>query len=569
MDQLSANPHAPSAIRRLGASVARQTRTAGRALARPSLRTLLITYFVHICARKGSRVAIVIFAFDAGGVRPAAVIAAAQTLTAAVVAPVAAGIGDRLRPTTAWSLGFAAQGVGLVATGLAMVLGASLPVVGVLAALTGATFSLTRPVLLTLLPDVAEHPDELTLGNAATAWVDGAASFVGPLLAAALVLISSGATLLAFGAGCVAATALGLRIPLQRLVPPPPVYRTRDLLLDGARELQRDPDAARLTGLVTLQYMVVGLLDVLIVVLVVDVLGRASTTATLMAAAIGLGSAAGGAGSILMTGRQGMRKELIAGALITGLPVVALGIAGSLGPAAALLVVYGVGKSLVTVASQTLLQRSVRDDVTARVFGVNEGLIQLGMAIGSLLGPLLVLALGAHAAFAIAGALMPLAALLIMGSLRRLDARSVVPAPIYDKLRAIPFLTPLPLRTLEQLARTSGRMLAEAGSTIVEQGDEGHQYFVVADGRLDVVVDGRRVRRLETGDGFGEIALLRDTPRTASVVADTPCDLVTIERAAFRSAILGVPTSADRASDHVTGWLESDARRAANRSVGS
>jgi Cyclic nucleotide-binding domain len=223
----------------------------------------------------------------------------------------------------------------------------------------------------------------------------------------------------------------------------------------------------------------------------------------------------------------------------------------------------------VSVASQTLLQRSVRDDVTARVFGVNEGFIQLGMAAGSLLGPLLVGVLGAHAAFAIAGALMPLAAVLMTASLRRLDARSVVPAPIYDKLRAIPFLTPLPLRTVEQLARTSGRLLVEPGTTVVRQGDEGHQYFVVGDGRLDVVVDGDRIRRLETGDGFGEIALLRDTPRTASVIADTACDLVTIERAAFRSAILGVPTSADRASEHVTGWLESDARRTANRTAGS
>ena len=111
-----------------------------------------------------------------------------------------------------------------------------------------------------------------------------------------------------------------------------------------------------------------------------------SAYAGLLAAAIGLGSMLGGLGSVVLAGRSRLGPSVLVGAAVSGIPIVILGIGPRLAVAAVVLVGYGVGKSIVTVATQTLLHRTVSDTVAARVFGVQEGVIQAGMAAGALLG---------------------------------------------------------------------------------------------------------------------------------------------------------------------------------------
>ena len=107
---------------------------------------------------------------------------------------------------------------------------------------------------------------------------------------------------------------------------------------------------------------------------------RESASVGILAAAIGVGSTAGAFGSIVLSGRPRLGHAILVGAFITGVPVLLLGLGPALLVSAALLAGYGVGKSVVTVAEQTLLQRTVSDDVTTRVFGIQEGLVQAATA---------------------------------------------------------------------------------------------------------------------------------------------------------------------------------------------
>ena len=549
------------AIRRAASGARRQARYARGSLAHAGLRRLLFGYFGYCLARKASRVAIVVYSFDAQGVRGAALIAVIQLIPAALVAPFGSAFAERIDPARALALGYLVQAVSLMATGLAMLLGAPLPWVAICATGAACAFALTRPVYLAMLPDVVDYPDELALGNAGSVWVDGVASVVGPLLAGlGLAVVGAGPVLGALGVVCLVSAAASLRVHARRRQL---AGRTslRDLVGGGMTALRDDHDVATLAILTAMQYTVVGLLDVLLVLLVSDVMHRDSASVGILAAAIGVGSTLGAFGSIVLSGRPQLGHAILVGAFITGLPVIVLGLGPALLVSAALLAGYGVGKSVVTVAEQTLLQRTVSDDVTTRVFGIQEGLVQAATAAGAALGPLLVLLVGPRGALVVAGVLLPIATILARPSLARLDARAVVPGPVFALLRMVPFMAGLPLRTVEQMARNAEVVSVPAGSVVIEQGEVGDRYYVIEAGAAEVVIDGQRAAELREGAGFGEIALLRDIPRTATIVATSPLQLVAVDRESFLTAVTGVPRAHEAAHRLADEHLDADARR--------
>jgi CRP-like cAMP-binding protein len=108
-------------------------------------------------------------------------------------------------------------------------------------------------------------------------------------------------------------------------------------------------------------------------------------------------------------------------------------------------------------------------------------------------------------------------------------------------LRGVPLLAVLPEPVLERLARESATASFPAGSTIIREGDAGDRFYVVSSGTVAILG-----RELRSGEAFGEIALLRDVPRTASALAATDVSLVTLERAPFVAAVTGhAPSTAE------------------------
>jgi hypothetical protein len=189
--------------------------------------------------------------------------------------------------------------------------------------------------------------------------------------------------------------------------------------------------------------------------------------------------------------------------------------------------------------------------VLARVFGVIESLALVTVALGSLLAPILVDAFGVRTALIATGAVLPVLAVLTWRRLVAIDEAAAVPTRELELLRALPMFAPLSPPTLEYLAGRLRPRSAAAGQTIFREGDPGDDFYVIADGRVEVSIDGRAARELGPGDYFGEIALLRAVPRTATVAAASDVELYALDGDQFVAAVTGHAESAAAADSVV------------------
>ena len=441
-------------------------------------------------------------------------------------------------------MGYLIQGVASGVTAWALAAGAPTPVIYACAAVATAAITLTRPVHLAVLPELAESPRQLTAANTLSSTIEGLSVFAGPLIAGALLQVSG--TWAVFAAAAVGLTAAGaLLLAVQARGQFPTEDRNRlSGALEGFRELRRRPGARLLLGFVAGQTAVIGALDVLTVVLAFSVLAMGPSGPGFLSAAVGIGGLVGAAATVTLIGRDRLSSPFFLGVLGVGVPIALMALVP--GPAAALVLLSfsGVGRSFFDVAARTLLQRSVDGDVLARVFGVQEGLNMAAFVVGSVVAPVLVAVLGERAAFAAVGLTLPLIAVLAVQRIRRVDRDAVtVPPEDLELLRHTPVFGPLGPVALERLGRGLIAQKVPEGTVVIREGDPGDRFYVIADGAVAVTKEGQPVATLGAGESFGEIALLMDVPRTATVTATTPCDLRALERGLFLSALTGSPTS--------------------------
>jgi hypothetical protein len=521
----------------------------GRALRKPRLRRVLGAYLGFIVCDHAHWIAILVWAYDLGGVRGAGAMAIAQLVPAMLLAsPVAALLG-RVPRTRALTLGYLAQAVTLVAVGAAITVGVSVPVVVAASVPMAVAITLTRPVHHATLPEISETTGDLTASNAASGTVEAAATLLGPL-ACALLIGHVGPGGVIVGAGAVAAVGATLTATLVRegRTPPGPtvpVLRVGETL----RAVVADPAARTLVGLTAALYVLVGMIDILIVVLAIDLLGMGDSGPGVLTAMIGLGALLGASLTFVLVGRDRLAPLLVTAGVVTGASFAFAGAARSVTVAAALVALTGAGRLFFDVTTRTFEQRLLPDRLLVALFGVQEAVIMAGMAVGAVLAPLLVALLGARGAFA-GAVLLPLLALLAWPRLRRYDASTAVPLDVLALLHRVPILTVLSPRVVERLASESVPLSVPAGRAVVTEGDEGDQFYVVAHGRLEVTHGSDVVRELGEGGWFGELALLRAVPRTATVTAVTDVSLYGLGRDAFLSAVAGVPRAVDLAADH-------------------
>jgi MFS family permease len=290
-------------------------------------------------------------------------------------------------------------------------------------------------------------------------------------------------------------------------------------------------------GVLGASTLVEGAVDVLVVLVALQLLGLGAAGVGWLNSAWGLGGVAGGAVAVLVLGRGRNARGLLLAALLIGAPLSLLGVLPRTPVALAGLVVLGVGYAVLEVAGLTLVQRLASDAVLARAFGVVEGTYWLTTGLGSLLAPALVATAGLRAALLAAGAALPVVVLARWRAIAVLEARAPVPEREYALLRGLAMFAPLPVARVEDLARHMVAVQAPAGADIVREGAAGDRFYVIAAGEVEVTERGR-LRRVEgPGDCFGEIALLRDVPRTATVTARTDVELLALDRAAFLAAL--------------------------------
>jgi MFS family permease len=420
-------------------------------------------------------------------------------------------------------------------------------VVYALASLVGVAATPFRPAEAALIPSLSRTPEELTAANVTASSIESVGIFGGPAIGGLLLVASGPGTVFVVTAAALLWSAFLIsRIkPVAKVEAAAPRERVpmREELLAGFRTVVQERRTRLLVGLFGAQTFVDGMLNVLIVVVALELLDTGQAGVGFLNSAVGVGGLLGAVAAAALVGRRRLAADFGVGIFIWGLPIALVAVWPNAVFALVLLAIVGIGNTLVDVSGMTLLQRSAPDDVLARVFGVLESLLLVMPALGAVIAPLLLNWLGTRGALIAAGALLPLLVVPAWPALNAIDHAARIPGEQLELLRRNPIFAPLPEATLEQLALALEEVRAPAGDEIVRQGETGDRFYLIGEGSADVVVDGRQVQTLGAGEGFGEIALLRDVPRTATVKARTDAVLYALDRSEFIPAVTGFAPS--------------------------
>jgi Cyclic nucleotide-binding domain/Major Facilitator Superfamily len=313
--------------------------------------------------------------------------------------------------------------------------------------------------------------------------------------------------------------------------------------VEGFRALARYRDAGLLIGLALAQSLTQGFLYVFVVVLALEQLGMGAAGVGLLVAALGAGAVASSLGaSAFVTGRRLAVLEGI-GVILWGLPLTLSGALPYEPVVLGLMCVIGVGNALVDIGLHTLPARLVPEELLARVFGVKASLTALSIAIGSIITPFAIDLLGIRGALTLLGLAAPALAALAWRRLQAIDAKIAHRDDEIAVLNRIAMFRPLPMPAIDELASQVDKVEVAAGQEVFHQGDHGDRFYVIEDGEAEVFGDGRLIRTLRSGEGFGEIALLHDMLRTTTIRARTPLRLFTLDRRHFLSAVTDYESS--------------------------
>lgn len=495
-----------------------------------------------------------VYAYQEGGAGAVGVAAFSRMVPAGLAAPFAGVVVDRRSRRDVLIAITIGRSLVLAGIAAAVAAGAPLAVVLGLAALFTVLATAHRPAQAALLPALASTPRQLAASNAIWTAVDSAGFLTGALLGGILVGATSLETAFAVGALLFAVAAWPLaRMPRDEV----PDYRSQaddegalDELVSGFRLVSRDRSLRLLVGVLAASTLVEGAVDVLVVLVAIELLDLGGPGVGWLNSAWGVGGLVGGAAAISLLGRGRLAAGLAAGCLLVGVPLMVVTALPEAGVAVLMLGILGVGYSLIETAGLTLLQRLSSDDVLGRAFAVVESSYWLTTGIGAVAAPGLVALLGVRGALLALGACLPVLAALRWAALARFEGGAAVPERAFALLRSLSLFAPLPLGTIENVARRLTEMVVRAGDEIVREGEPGGRLYVIAEGEFDVTCKRGAFPSLRDGDLFGEIALLRNVPRTATVTARTDGLLYALDRTAFLAAV-GSHRYASRTADSI------------------
>jgi MFS family permease len=521
----------------------------------PALRRLQLAWTGSILGSWAYLVALGVYAYDQGGATAVGLVGVIRLIPAAIAAPFTASLADRFPRVGVMVASDLVRCVLMLAAAATIAADGPAPVVYAIVALSTVATTVFRPAQSALLPALVRSPAELTAVNVASSTLESVGTFLGPALGGLLLALTSPEVVFAANAGTFLWSAL-LVVALRRFEPPrEPRSATdddtgeRDGVLAGVATIVHEPTLRTLVGLYGAQTLVAGAMNVLVVVTSFELLDLDEAGVGLLYAAVGVGGLLGGFVALLLASTGRLARDFAIGlalfglplALIGGLPIAVVAVAG--------LAILGIGNSMVDVTALTIMQRAVPDAVLGRALGALEGLLLATLGLGALAAPALIALVGPEAALVATGLLLPLLALLARPRLRALDRTTSAPDAT-ALLRAVPMLAALPEAVLERLAREAVPAAFPAGHVILREGEPGDRFYVVEKGQVSILG-----RTFGPGEGFGEIALLRDVPRTATVMAVTDVELVALEREPFVAAVTGHAPAAAAADTLVSSRL--------------
>ena len=504
----------------------------------PSLRRLQLATIGSILGTFAYFVALGVYAFAHGGTGAVALVSVLQMIPAGALAPFVATLADRLPRRLVMVVSDLVRAALMAAAAGVIATGGPAWIVYALVTATSIAGTAFSPAKAALLPLLARTPAELSAANAASTTIVGAGGFIGPALGGFLLAATNAEVVFAVNAlSFLWSAALVLSLRVERQEPEPAEERHEAsgeagvrALTAGLRVIARSRDLTLLVALFTAQTLVAGALEVLVVVTALKLLHGGPTEVGAFDAAIGVGGLLGSFVALALATRNRLAADFGLGLALFG-AMAAIGVAPHLVTGLIALGVLGIGNSLVDIAALTILQRTVPNDVLGRVLGLLDGLLLGSIGVGALAIPLLVGAFGVRASLIVVGAFPVVLVALTWPRLRRLDATARAPE-LVELLRGVEILAPLPPVRLERLAASLVPVRLPAGATVIREGEEGDRFYVVGEGEVEI-----QGRTFGPGSSFGEIALLRDVPRTATVTAATDVLLHALERDDFLAAV--------------------------------
>ena len=548
----------PSRLRAAGDAFATNWRN-------PELRRAQVAFFAAWTAEWAVTVVLAVYAYGRGGATEVGVVALVRVLPAAVVAPLATQYADRWPREKVLVAVSVVRSVSIALAAVAVFVDGPALTVYALVTVSSAAAVLFRPVHSALLPSLCDTPPELAGANVVRGALDSAATLAGPALSAVLLATGGPAQVLV-----VAALASAWAGVLMARVHPEPTPLDGSggdsegalaQTLGGVRAVHANTDLRLLIGLIGAQTFMRGAITVFTVVVAVELVGLGDPGVGVLNAALGAGAVLASAAAALLVGTRRLAAWFGLGAALWGAPLVVIGLAPSAASAMVMLAVVGAGNALIDVGGFTLIARIAPANVLARVFGVLESVVALAVGLGALLTPVVIDALDLRTALVVLGLLTPVAVLLSWRRLSALDAVIVGRDDELALLRAVPLFDALPLPALETVARQLDHVLVPAGEAVVRQGEVGDRFYVVVSGSAQVEGDGRAITSLGPGDSFGEIALLRRIPRTATVRAVDELRLESLRGDRFLALMTGSPRGQEATSVHVDEMLHRFAPR--------
>ena len=537
-------------------------RIAARSLAsvlrNPAIRSLELSWTIGVGVDWALLVVSLVVAYGAGGAFLVGLVSLIRMLPAMAV-NVLVDTSAQERPERSLVVVNLVRAAGAAAIAAAVVAGQ--PGIAFAAlAVASAAGALVRPTTLALLPSVAVRPEELVSANTAGALGESVGTFLGPLFAGIVIARAGPASAAALAA---AAGVIGAVVVVGVHVAPAARVARGDRvgglpLVAGIRELVRRRPAGVVMSSFGVQVLVRGALTTFIAVLAIDTLDMGDAGIGVLGAALGAGGIVGAALAVGLGSTGGLAGMFAVALIAWGAPILLIGIAPSPTLAIVALGVVGIGNALLDVSGLTLLQRGTSNAARGAVFAVVEVVAGLGVSIGAIVASGLVASIGIQTALIVTGMLLPVVAIAGRPWVARLDHEGVIPDRQARLLRGIPLFAPLPLAALERVAGGMREVHFETGDRLMTQGDAGDAYVVLEHGTVQVIIDGQPTHRQGPGDGIGEIALLHEVPRTATVTALEAVDAFEIDCETFVAAVTGHEGSRAAAREVVQSRLGSD-----------
>jgi MFS family permease len=524
-------------------------------LAQTRLRRAELAFFWALTGEWALTVALAVVAYDDGGAAGVGLIAVARMIPSAVGTPVITAYADRFRRERSLAAVSLARTVTLGAAGLVLAADGPHAVVYALVIVATIAFTMFRPTHSALQPLLCAVTSELASANVVRGLLESLATLAGPVVAGALLAWADPAAV--FGAAAVAsllAAALLLRIRYDA----PEVPQTERVSLarrtaDGFRTVRGHADLRWIFALGLAQTYVRGALNVFIAVIALDLLDLGDSGVAGLSAAVGVGGLVGAVGVSLLAGSRHLGAWFAIALATWGAPIAIIGFVPEVAVAYVLIAVIGLANAVIDVPIFTLPVRLVRDEHLNRVFGLFESTVSIGVAVGSAATPALIGLIGLREAMVVTGLLLPAVALASWRPLVGLDQRLAVRDEEIEVLRSTPMLQLLPVPSIEFLASRADEHRVDPGTVLCQQGEPGDSFFVLAEGSAEVLGDGTALRTLGPGDAFGEIALLEDVPRTATVRATDEVVVLEIDRDTFLDVVAGHRSTHDAAEAVVAG----------------